>query len=92
MRGHARRETDTMDTVSWIRLGIFCALRALTMTHAMLDLSRPILAARLPVNIAVRHAILHLLYARFLTRFMTEMARCAVQGARSRVVSRRAWC
>ena len=70
---HARRETDTMDTFidsSWYYLR-YCD------PHNSSDLCRAEEARRyLPVDIyigGVEHAVLHLLYARFISHFLHEL-------------------
>jgi leucyl-tRNA synthetase len=72
----ARRETDTMDTFvdsSWYFLRFACPDN----THAMLD-SRVQYWAPVDQYIGgIEHAILHLLYSRFWTRFMRELGMIA---------------
>ena len=74
--GDARRETDTMDTFvdsSWYFLRFACADN----DRAMLD-SRVGYWAPVDQYIGgIEHAILHLLYSRFWTRFMRELGMVA---------------
>ncbi|KAI1337521.1 leucyl-tRNA synthetase [Xylariaceae sp. FL0016] len=70
-KGPARRDTDTMDTFvdsSWYYM------RFADPNNPDLPISRAALKARLPVDIyigGVEHAILHLLYARFIYKVVT---------------------
>lgn len=71
-RGNARRETDTMDTFmdsSWY------FMRFTDPANAIDPFSPDAAEAHLPVDLyigGVEHAILHLLYARFISKFLSS--------------------
>ncbi|HET9259457.1 MAG TPA: leucine--tRNA ligase [Acidimicrobiia bacterium] len=83
--GPATRETDTLDTFvdsSWY----FFRYPDAHNDHAMFDKSQPAYWMPLDQYIGgVEHAILHLLYARFITKFLYDMGMSTVEEPFSRL-------